>query len=112
MSPIDKVRKLYDRFPQPRTFAEDFEAHLQHGFVFSKPDCFLMARPVCKDAPHDFLADPWHQFDNPDCWLIWAAAGSSAVSVRTFCLTMQPFPLTWVAWARRTGPLKFHLINP
>jgi len=109
---IERARALYDRFDQPRTFVEDLEAHFRHGYVFSTPDHFLMARTVCKDAPREFLADPWHQFDNVDTWLIWLAVGPCAMSVKTFCLTMQPFPLTWVAWARRTGPLKFHLINP
>jgi len=84
-------------------------AHLQNGVVVSTPLHFLMARAVVRGAVG--VDDPWQTFENPDTWLIWAAAGPSAVSVKTFCLTMQPFPLRWVAWARRTGPLIYHLIK-
>ncbi|MEI6278311.1 MAG: hypothetical protein WCQ16_02865 [Verrucomicrobiae bacterium] len=109
MSPIDRVRRLYGRFRQPRTFDEDLAAHLQNGVVASTPTHFLMARAIVRGAPG--ADDPWVRFDNPDTWLIWAAAGPCAESVKTFCLTVQPFPLRWVAWARRNGPLIYHTIN-
>lgn len=109
MKPIARIRDLYARFPQPRTFEEDLAAHLQTGVVVSTPLHFLMARAVVRSAPG--VEDPWQAFDIPDTWLIWAASGPSAVSVKTFCLTMQPFPLRWVAWARRKGPLIYHRIK-
>ena len=112
MTAVQKVRALYERFPQPRTFEEDLEAHFCTGFVCSTPDHFVMARAVCRNAAPELLANPWELFPDPDTWLIWAAAGLSAVSVKTFCLTVCPFPLTWVAWARRNAPLRFHLLSP
>lgn len=83
MTPVEQASELYARFPQPRTFREDLEAHLLHGYVFSTPDCFLMARPVSSHATAEAISDPWHRFEphEQDTWLIWIAAGSM-VSVK------------------------------
>lgn len=81
------------------------EAHLLHGYVFSTPSAFLMGRPIAKDAPHALQADPWYvfPFDECDCWMVWLAAGDVAEMIR-----LIPYPLPWLAWARRDGALRFY----
>ena len=106
-SPVKEIRELYERFPQPRTFEEDVAAHFVTGYLIATPEAFIMGRAIRKDANPALIADPWHSFDNPDTWLVWAAAGAS---VKTF-LTFMPYPLTWIAWARRDRPLKFYQLS-
>lgn len=101
---IEEINRLYIQFPQPRTFEEDLAAYLEHGYVIERDGAFLMGRPIEREAPHELQVNPCHRFENPDTWLVWIAVG---VSVNTF-LTMVPFPLSWVAWSRRGGPLKFY----
>lgn len=104
MSPVDQVRRLYFRHPQPRTFEEDLQAHLANGYVFSTPEAFMMGRPISRDAEWSLQVDPFFTFRNPDTWLVWAA---SSVSVNML-LTFVPFHLRWVAWSRRGKALRFY----
>lgn len=107
MTPVEQAADFYLRTGQPRTFREDLEAHLLNGYVFSTPDCFLMARPVSSRADITVLADPFHTFDHDehDTWLVWLAAGSM-VSVKKY-LTDPPYALPQVAWARHNR-LRFY----
>ena len=108
MTPIQRVRLLYRKHLPESSLQEDIEAYLEVGLVVSTPTHFLMARAIERANPQAW--DHWATYDNPDTWLVWAAAGPSAVSVKTFCLQQMPYPLPWCAWARRDGPLKFHRI--
>ena len=109
MTPIEKIRRMYRRYLPDCSLSEDIEAYLEVGVVVSTPQYFVMGRAIERANPQAW--DHWASYDNPDTWLVWAAAGPDAVSVKTFCLRMQPYPLKWVAWARRDGPLKFHRLN-
>lgn len=103
MTPVERAKAT-----RPVTFREELTAHLLHGFVLSTPEAFVMGRPIVKDAPHALQADPWHVFppDECDCWLVWLAAGDLSAIWR-----LVPYPLPWLAWARRDGPLRFYLQN-
>jgi len=106
MSPVARIAAMYARHLPEENFYADALAYLEVGLVVSTPTHFMMARPVKRADPR-----PWEHYahyDKPDTLLVWAAAGPSAVSVKTFCLQHMPYPLTWAAWARRDGPLKFH----
>lgn len=100
---------MYARHLPDNDLEADIADYLEVGVVVSTPVFFLMARPIERAAPR-----AWEHravYANPDTWLIWSAAGMSAVSVKTFCLQFEPYPLQYVAWARRDGPLKFHTIK-
>jgi hypothetical protein len=106
MRPVDQILAMYARHLPEENFWADVLAYLEVGLVVSTPTHFMLARAVERADPR-----PWDHhavYDNPDTWLVWAAAGPSAVSVKTFCLQHMPYPLPWAAWARRDGPLKFH----
>jgi hypothetical protein len=107
MTPVEIAASLYQRYPQPRTFREDLEAHLIGGYVFSTPDCFLMARPVSSLASDEDVSDPWKAFEpyEQDAWMVWIAAGTM-VSVKKH-LTEPPYALPLTAWARKNR-LRFH----
>lgn len=109
MKPLDAVREMYREHLPGNSLEEDIAAYLEVGVVVSTPRFFLMARPIERSNPQAW--DHFARYENPDTWLIWAAAGDDAESVKTFCLQIEPRPLRWVAWARRDGPLKFHLIK-
>ena len=98
MTPVERAKSI-----RPDTFREELEAHLLHGFVLSTPTAFVMGRPIRADSPHELQADPWHVFKEPDCWLVWLAAGDLASIWH-----LVPYPLPWLAWARREGALRFY----
>jgi hypothetical protein len=106
LTPYQIVSQLYERYPQPRSFGEDQLANILNGCLFSRKDIFIMGRPVVRDA--DGITDPWVRFDAPDTWFIQAAAVAPGVGlVKTF-LTLAPFSLRWVTFARRDGPLRYY----
>lgn len=61
-----------------------------------------MGRPVCKDAPTHLIVDPSVRFpcdtwgSDPDCWLIYLAAGPLADFFRH-----EPYSLPFVGWEVR-----------
>ena len=93
------------RTKRPGMFDEELRAHLRWGCVLSTPQAFLMGRPIVKDAEHILQADPWHRFppEEVDCWLVWLAAGDLSAIWK-----LVPYPLPWLAWARREGELRFY----
>lgn len=62
-----------------RPFIQDVHAYLANGYVLSTPKLFIMARPVCRNAPASDIANLLHRFDNPDCWHVQAAAGDMSL---------------------------------
>lgn len=103
--PWKQVEALYARYPQTRPFAEDVLAHIRTGYVIDTPEYFIMGRGVRRDADSEDIRNPLVSFPRheQDTWLVWAFAGTS----QNF-LTFVPYPLTWVSWSRRNGPLRFH----
>jgi hypothetical protein len=92
MTPFDQAAQLYERFSCTATFAEHLEWYLQHGYVFSTPQLFLMGRPVeLSSFHHEKLLqhDPAHC----DCWYVHLFAGD--LSSWTW-----PYPLPYLAWHR------------
>jgi hypothetical protein len=109
VTPVDQIRAMYAQMMPERDFAADVLAYMQVGVVVSNSLFFLMARAIDRDDPHEW--EPYYTYQKLDCWFIWAAAGPDMVSVKTFCLQLEPYPLKWVSWSRRGGPLKFHPIK-
>ena len=97
MRPIEWAASVYDREPCARTFTEDLEAHLLHGYVFSSPKYFWMGRPVYVAALESEIVNPWHNTwdKEPDCWHYYLYSGSIAHAVQ-----LTPYKLPWLSFER------------
>lgn len=104
MMPVEKAAEVYSREKCARTFREDLEAHLLNGFVFSRPDFFIMGRPVIKSADPALIIDPTHHFPSSecDCWHIYLFAGNM---VRAWAI--MPWALPWFSFERK-NELRFY----
>jgi len=113
MTPAEQVAALYTP-DSPRTFREDVEAHLLHGWIISTPELFLMGRCVVRSAGFSAINDPWHGFPPRDCdtWYVYAAATStpsSAAGLVKKTIAHMPRPLQFCAWIReRDNRLRFY----
>jgi hypothetical protein len=100
MTPVEQVAALYD---EGRSFRSDLEAYLLRGYVISTPTSFCMARAVQKGADHALIKDPYHSFDNPDTWYVFAYAGRLSEAWKNI-----PYPLPWVGLDRKHHGIKFY----
>lgn len=106
MSAIAKALEVYKRETCGSTFESDLEAHFAHGMVFSRPDFFVMLRPVCSTAPTSEIINPWHVFhDGYDCWHIYLFAGNMARA-----WDFLPFALPLVSFEKRNS-LRFYRLD-
>jgi hypothetical protein len=98
MTPVERAAAVYESEACARSFREDLEAHLLGGFVFSRPDFFIMGRPVVKAAPVELIVDPWHRFHSSecDCWHVFLFSGNM---VRAWAI--MPWELPWFSWERK-----------
>lgn len=79
MTTIVKAMQVYKREQCGSTFESDLSAHLDHGFVLSEPDFFVMYRPVWSGASVKDIIDPWVIHHGPiDCWHMYLFAGNMA----------------------------------
>ena len=105
MKPVDAVAELYRQHAPENSFADDVRAYMAAGYVISTPEVFIMGRAVSRSGTFEQIIDPTHEFadEEKDTWLISVFAGQS----RNF-LQFLPYPLMWLAWSRRNGPLRFY----
>jgi len=98
MTPIEVAAAVYDREPCVRTFSEDLHAHYDHGYVFSTPDYFLMARKVYRYAqPHQILNPYFNLWESPpNCWHVYLYAGNMSAAFK--CADVQ---LSFVSFEKR-----------
>lgn len=103
ITPVERAAAVYEREPCSYTFKEDLEFHLLNGFVFSRPDFFVMGRPVVRSAPADIITGH-HRFHSSDCdtWHVYLVAGNMA---RMW--DMLPWELPFVS-IERGNVLKFY----
>jgi len=97
-SPFRSAAGVYDDEPCKRTFFDDLLLHLEHGFVFSRPDFFVMGRAVVKGSADELIVDPTYRFpkEQCDCWHMYLFAGDMSK-----CFDIMPWPLKWVSMERR-----------
>lgn len=97
-NPFVEAARVYDREPCARSFTEDLEAHLRHGWVISTPDLFLMARKISVAWSRDVVLNPYQTaHDNAaDAWHVWLAAGNWRSA-----FAQAPHPLPWVVIERK-----------
>lgn len=107
MMPVEKAAEVYKLETCKRTFREDLEAHLLNGFVFSRPDFFIMGRPVIKAATYEEITDPTFRFPSGMCdtWHIHLMSGNM---VRAWAI--MPWELPWFAWERK-NELRFYPVS-
>ena len=102
MSPFERIEAAYAANPKEEPFLNYLVWYHRHGFVFSRPDFFVMARPVIRSASHADILAPTHLFPSEecDCWYVMAAAGNMAAMWKVL-----PWPLGWICWTRIDDPL-------
>ena len=101
-SPVELAAAVYEQEECVRSFREDLEAHLLHGYVYSTPEAFVMGRPVKKDAPREDIVNPWITFTDPDCWHLYLFAGPFHAA-----FAAPPYQLPWVSFERKNH-LRFY----
>lgn len=99
LSPLKHAAALYKH--TDGDFTADLAWHLRHGVVYSGPDAFVMARPVCWHE--DALLEHRLPRGEPDTWFVWMAVGTGAVRK---ALSLCPYPLKYAAWQRH-GDARF-----
>jgi hypothetical protein len=103
MSPLMMARLVYQKEECARTFEEDLKWHLENGFVFSRPDFFVMGRPV-RSWDRQELITGLYRFPSGqcDCWHVYLMAGNVARA-----WGMLPWDLPTISY-ERNNVLRFH----
>ncbi|MDZ4287835.1 MAG: hypothetical protein U0984_07745 [Prosthecobacter sp.] len=100
-SPSALARQWCLAHPEWGAFEDTVATYLRHGFVWSSPRSFVLARAIAADwwQDHDRLTD--HTLSHPqgDCWFLWLAAGD----MREF-FEVCPQPKPFVCFCRRGLP--------
>ena len=98
--PFERAIEVYEKEHCSRTFVEDLESYLLHGYVFSTPGYFVMGRAVSVYADPSEIIDPDHVFpvDEHSCWHVALAAG---VTPFASFLSLIPYQLPYVSWEKR-----------
>ena len=108
MTPYELAQQVYKTEPCARSFEEDVALHMAWGVVISRPDFFIMGRPVCSEAPHTDIVNPHVRFEYPakvDCWHVYLAAGNIARA-----WNYLPFPLPLMSFERK-NELRFYSLE-
>ena len=102
MNAFLKAIEVYQRESCARTFNEDLSWYLEHGFVFSRPDLFMMGRPVSQYAGYDAITGLF-KFNSKacDCWHVHLFAGNIAPAFQ-----FMPWSLPWISF-ERNNELRF-----
>lgn len=96
MTAIDQLAAFYE---DAETFTRHIDAHILHGYCYITPDQLALARPVCSRWSLPDLSNPCKipaLTEKADCWYVWAAIGDLE-----FLLSLIPYPLEMIAFARR-----------
>lgn len=80
LTAYERMREEYQIRPEAMPFEWYLERHLEHGFIFSRPDIFVVCRPVISTALKEQINACDYQFDWDacDCWCIAMLAGNMA----------------------------------
>lgn len=93
---------------EPCAYPFDFvlAEHLEHGYVFSTPDLFLMARPVKHDAPYEEITNPSMDMSGvADSWFVYASAGRLGAVMSHVVAFLDRYP--FIGW-ERDNKLRFY----
>lgn len=95
-TPYQRAR---DRHLLERTrfaFEEAIDAHGRTGYVIVTPEIFLLVRPVDSLADPLLFDDPYVEFEDPDCWHVYLAAGDI-----TQMPLYVPSPMPFISFVRK-----------
>ena len=95
LNPIMDASRVYQKEECARTFDIDLILHLKHGYVFSTPEAFMMIRPVRTDSDYEKITDPEYNYEEPDAWLVYLAAGDLKMLWK-----YEPWPLPMIGFER------------
>lgn len=104
MNAIMEARQLYAE--HGLDFERDLGFYLTNGVVCSRPDRFIMAKPIVASEG----SNCWGP-QTPDCWYVHCAVGRGALK---WFLLQAPFRLPLLAWRRfkkPNGPLHVYSTN-
>lgn len=101
MSPYEKIEAAYAKRPRVEPFLYYVRLYAARGFVFSRPDFFVMGRPVPRSAWASRILDDNDNFEGEicDCWYLMAASGKTERMWQ-----VVPFPLPFFCWTRLHDP--------
>jgi hypothetical protein len=101
-----QVIEFYQRYPQPRTFAEEVHLNAWNGVIVNAEDFFIMGRPVDIHDPDERWRDPGYRYPREvqNCWFIVMCCGEIPRSPCDFA----PYKLPLVAWSRRNKKIKIY----
>jgi hypothetical protein len=109
MTPLQRIVARYAQYMPDRSIWLDIGVMLERGWVVvSTPELFLLAKPIDSRKPPEIWRDIATGSNEPDTWLVWAYATAAGVNINKI-LTHCPHPYNFVAFARRTGRLKFYV---
>ena len=108
MTHRERVKTLYLRFPQPRTFEEDERYYRNVGYVIETREVFVMGKAVKHDAPYEAIINPEVAFARIEqtAWFLHAMAGSLRAM-----WAVKPYYLPLIGWSRRGGRIHWHWID-
>jgi hypothetical protein len=95
-SPVRRAKTMMDAGNPRGIFEAMLWLHLEYGVVISKPDCFLMGRPVERNAPGSHLLSITHRFEKPNAWYVWCMAGNPCAA-----MLAMPHQLEFIGFRRR-----------
>ena len=102
MSAFEKIEEQYRLHPRELPLEAYVMWYMRNGFVFNRPDFFVMGRAVPRHAPVEQILNQLELFHGQprDCWYLFAASGNTARMWQ-----VVPWELPWFCWTRITDPL-------
>jgi hypothetical protein len=107
MTPYEEAKAVWAKERCVRSFEEDLRWHLLNGYVFSRPDFFIMGRHVNSKAEPGLIVNPSYLFHPEDCdaWMIYLMAGDCKAA-----FGILPFELPLVCF-ERGNDLRFYPLS-
>lgn len=96
---VSAYQRALDACGDVELFTGALLLHLHHGYVYSSPTAFAMARPVALSWTPEELSTVAKTDPDGDAWFVWAVAGDMREA-----LSKLPFPKKWLAFCRRGSP--------
>ena len=100
--PFLKAKKAYLKQTSEIEFYKDLSAHSSLGQIYYSDEYFLIGKKIKKGSKIADVMNPFFEFPNPDCWMVYLYAGNIRIP---FELADEKFP--WVCFERR-GKLKYY----
>jgi hypothetical protein len=95
MTPWQRAKHWWDNH-STQDFWEAVGEHLSSGYVWSSPECFMLAKACRWNAEEQNF-----ELGESNCWFVTLAAGTAGASCVRECLRVAPHPQQYAAWCRR-----------